>query len=229
MECEPGRVTVLYEPPSDYPGMQKFFALFLMTFRNSIGDLAPPDYAFWINETEEFEIEPDVKDTAIKSYYRYIFIILVWIVWVFQIVFMIILLLNFLIADISEKYEMVIGERTLNVYHDKASLNKEYYEIMKELKFIMKKVDDSIAYMIFTISSDIILEEDSEAWQGFVEAIKRHINKRDDGMKEKIKSLSEKVGKIEMKFDKDVGEIKFMLKNLTTLVMEKKEENVVSK
>ena len=77
---------------------------------------------------------------------------------------MIILLLNFLIADISETYEMVIGERTLNVYHDKASLNKEYYEIMQELKFIMKKVDDSIAYMIFTISSDIILEEDSEAW-----------------------------------------------------------------
>ena len=194
-----------------------------MTFRNSIGDLAPPDYAFWINETEEFEIKPDVKDTAIKSYYRYFFIILVWIVWVFQIVFMIILLLNFLIADISEKYEMVIGERTLNVYHDKASLNKEYYEIMKELKFIMKKVDDSIAYMIFTISSDIILEEDSEAWQGFVEAIKRHINKRDDGMKEKIKNLSEKVGKIEMKFDKDVGEIKSMLKILTGVVMEKKE------
>lgn len=43
---------------------------------------------------------------------------------------MIILLLNFLIAEISETYEMVIGERTLNVYHDKANLNKEYYEIM---------------------------------------------------------------------------------------------------
>lgn len=52
MECEPGRDTVLYEPPSDYPGIPKFFAIFLMTFRNSIGDLAPPDYAYWILDSE---------------------------------------------------------------------------------------------------------------------------------------------------------------------------------
>lgn len=128
---------------------------------------------------------------------------------------MIILLLNFLIADISETYEMVIGERTLHVYHDKASLNKEYYEIMQELKLVytklstklgiaFKKVDDSIAYMIFTISSDIVLEEDNDGWEGFVEAIKRHINKKDEVVRDKIKSLSEKVVKI----DKDVGEIK---------------------
>ena len=75
---------------------------------------------------------------------------------------MIILLLNFLIADISETYEMVIGERNLNVFHDKASLNKEYYEIKHQLKYFNDSVDDSIAYMIFTISSDIILEEDNE-------------------------------------------------------------------
>ena len=48
MECEPGRVTTKHEPPADYPGLNKFAAIFLMTFRNSIGDLAPPDYVFWI-------------------------------------------------------------------------------------------------------------------------------------------------------------------------------------
>lgn len=53
MECQPGIFDVAGEPPTDYPGMPRFFAVFLMTFRNSIGDLAPPDYSFWINDDEE--------------------------------------------------------------------------------------------------------------------------------------------------------------------------------
>lgn len=64
--------------------------------------------------------------------------------------------------------------------------------------------------MIFTISSDVVLEEDSEAWQGFVEAIKRHVNKKDEGVRDKIKNLSEKVVTI----GKDVNEIKSLLKTL---------------
>ena len=79
-----------------------------------------------------------------------------------------------------------------------------YTKLSTKLGIAFKKVDDSIAYMIFTISSDIVLEEDNDGWEGFVEAIKRHINKKDEVVRDKIKSLSEKVVKI----DKDVGEIK---------------------
>ena len=93
---------------------------------------------------------------------------------------MIILLLNFLIAHISETYEMVIADKIIHKYHDKASLNKEYYEIIQRLDWI----NAPIAYMIFTISSDIILEEDSEDWQGFVDSIKKHINKKNEGLRE---------------------------------------------
>ena len=82
MECQPGIYNIAGEPPTDYPGMTRFFAVFLMTFRNSIGDLAPPDYAFWINDNEEKTVGEETR-TIIGSYYRYSFIILVWVVWVF--------------------------------------------------------------------------------------------------------------------------------------------------
>ena len=81
MECEPGRDTVLYEPPSDYPGLPKYFATMLMTFRNSIGDLAPPDYAFWILEEEE-KVDGGVTTTKIGSLDRRFFIVFIWFVWI---------------------------------------------------------------------------------------------------------------------------------------------------
>ena len=106
---------------------------------------------------------------------------------------------------------MVIAEKTIHKYHDKAGLNKEYFEIVQRYEYI----NATIAYMIFTISSDIILEEDNEDWLGFVDAIKKHINKKDDGLREKMKSQSEKIEKIDKdvrKIDNDVSEIKKMLK-----------------
>ena len=34
-------------PESDYPNVEKNIALFLQTYRNSIGDLAAPQYVRW--------------------------------------------------------------------------------------------------------------------------------------------------------------------------------------
>ena len=80
MECEPGRNTVKHEPPADYPGLSKFFAIIMMTFRNSIGDLAPPDYAYWIIEKDETTIDEETK-TVIGNGYRYAIIHFIWFIW----------------------------------------------------------------------------------------------------------------------------------------------------
>jgi hypothetical protein len=68
-------------------------AFFLQAFRNSIGDLAPPSYEYWE------EMKSKGKTSALVMIY------MIWGFWLFQIVSFTILLLNFLIAVISQSYE----------------------------------------------------------------------------------------------------------------------------
>lgn len=77
----------------DYQGINIYVAVFIMTFRNSIGDLAPPDYTFWLDgENDNVKINDTVKRVMVFS---------IWVIWVLKGIVMIIVLLNFLIAVIS--------------------------------------------------------------------------------------------------------------------------------
>ena len=61
-----------------------------MTFRNSIGNVVPPDHQVWIGEKEELD-----------SNLKLVFVGIIWGIWVTQVIFMIVTLLNFLIAIIN--------------------------------------------------------------------------------------------------------------------------------
>ena len=71
---------------------------------------------------------------------------------------MIVVLLNFIIAVISETYERVIGDKVRYIYRDKAQLNLEYFQILHHFKILRGNLQ-SIKYMVFTISRDVILRE----------------------------------------------------------------------
>ena len=105
-------------PNSDYPGISKAAALVIMTFRNSIGDLVAPNYTKWLN-----------VDSEAKSTEHLILIIVIWTMWVVQAIIMIVVLLNFLIAVITQTYESVYGKKVIYIFNDKAALNKEYFQI----------------------------------------------------------------------------------------------------
>jgi len=47
--------------------------------------------------------------------------------------------------------------------------------------------------MVFTISSDVIIDDDDGVWLGFVDAIKKHVSKKSDAANEKIKEISNKM------------------------------------
>ena len=46
--------------------------------------------------------------------------------------------------------------------------------------------------MVFTISSDVIIDDDEGEWLGFVDSIKKHVSKKSDAANEKIKEISNK-------------------------------------
>ena len=83
-----------------YPGISKTAAFMLYSFRNSIGDLATPNYDPWILQRQSGEI------SQTSSYFV---VSLAWGIWLFQAMFMVIILLNYLIAVISQAYERVVN------------------------------------------------------------------------------------------------------------------------
>lgn len=93
----------------------------LQTFRNSIGDLTEPEYGQWI--PDEVEGDPDSKPTDDQGYlennYQYAVIAVTWFFFIANIFMMQIVLLNFLIAEVSMTYERVKGLGPCLLYQKK--------------------------------------------------------------------------------------------------------------
>ena len=76
-------------------GLNKQVAIFVYSFRNSMGDFMQPNYDNWLNRT------------GITDFERAAIIHTMWIIWHLQAIFSVIILLNFLIAVITQTYEKV--------------------------------------------------------------------------------------------------------------------------
>ena len=100
----------------DYPHLWKFVVTLIQTFRNSIGDIAVLQYDDWTSSDE----------SKLK---KGIIVALVWIFWFLLLVFNLTVLLNFLIAVISQVYDQVISCQLLCQYKYMADFNREYYII----------------------------------------------------------------------------------------------------
>lgn len=54
-------------------------------------------------------------------------IFLVWAFWVVIVIFLFIILINFMVAYISQSYEDVLEKKIKNIYNQRCELNSEYY------------------------------------------------------------------------------------------------------
>ena len=96
----------------------------IQTYRNGIGDISAPDYSYWDNGVNE-------KDNKF-----YIMLAYIWMIWLGNQFFILIIMLNFLIAVISQTYDQVMSQSQILLYKRKADLNHEC-RIIK--KFIQDK------------------------------------------------------------------------------------------
>ena len=99
-------------------GMGNFFMLFLNVWRTSVSELTFARY---------HTVMVNFPDGA----YRNLRITLIYLIWVFQVVLMLIIMLNFIIAIVDRSYTQVQGEKRIHVYWNKAELNQECYQLMK--------------------------------------------------------------------------------------------------
>jgi hypothetical protein len=103
-------IKIKEDDAQDYNNLPKEIQFFLLTYRNSIGDISIPDYS-------------DTLDAHVNKAEKVIIIIMVWFVWIFNQFICLIILLNFLIAVISEEYESVLGDSVIDFWMNRADLN----------------------------------------------------------------------------------------------------------
>ena len=123
--------TVLFQtlqveiPPDSYPNLTSIYRYILQTYSNSIGNIAPPVYKSWersLNNTDISNLEYLQKHTIIG---------LIWGVWLFNQFLLLIIMLNFLIAVISQVYADVVEKQEAFLYQHRASLNHDFLMLSK--------------------------------------------------------------------------------------------------
>jgi hypothetical protein len=94
-------------PPDDYSGLNEYYGMpvryqyyLIQSFRNSIGDLQTPQYQFW----DDFGSNGKIV------------ILSIWGTWIVGILFLSLLMLNFLITVFSETHERVLANAIIYQY-----------------------------------------------------------------------------------------------------------------
>jgi len=103
-------------PQDDYPNLHDFTGIFLTTWRNSLGDVAAPDYSNWSKNLRSEEKEG-------LGWYSYTMIYITWLIWFFNLLFVLLVLVNFLISIVGNSYGSALDEEQAIAYALKSDLN----------------------------------------------------------------------------------------------------------
>lgn len=114
----------------------------------------------------------------------------IWLIWILQAMFMVIILLNYLIAVISQAYERSVNQRMIYSYIHKAQINLDYFMIMNQIKGSGHM--GKLKYIVFVDSNQYLIEHGAN-WLGFMDKIKKEINNIEEIFLSKFRSLQSDV------------------------------------
>ena len=112
----------------DYSNLPSFLRILISVFRTSIGDIQAYDYGAWKDKEaktdETMLLEGKSKDDNSDFLRAQPFAIaIIWIVWYFNIFFMVIILANFLISEVGVTFENVKNLGNVFLNREKANFN----------------------------------------------------------------------------------------------------------
>lgn len=114
-----------------------------------------------------------------KSTLLYVNIELIWLAYFVQIIFMLVIMLNFIIAIIDQTYVAVNKNKNMHVYMNKAELNEEYYQLAKYFKVLKQ-----FRVIVFSTSKDrydVINEsKEEEEKRDLMETFRRFIGRENE-------------------------------------------------
>jgi hypothetical protein len=124
-------------------------------------------------------------------------IALIWFVWVMHQFVVLILLLNFLIAIVSQSYENVMQKTDFFIYNQRLELNRETILLLD----VMGRLRNFNSLVIATLSDETRADEDGAEWKGLVTNMKDYFAKIMKNQKifldQKLQSQNDKVTEVE--------------------------------
>lgn len=106
-------------PQDDYPDLHEFIGIVITTWRNSLDNVAPPDYSKWSEN-----LKKEYEDNGL-GWYSYIMIYMSWTIWFFNLLFILLVLTNFLISIVGNAYGEALDVEQQIGYALKSDLNQE--------------------------------------------------------------------------------------------------------
>lgn len=153
--------------------------MFTNTFRESLGDISAPKYNEWLDRRGD-NVWFSTGSLAIYT---------VWMFWYINVILTLIVMLNFLIAEVGHTFEKIMSLGQKNQYRQQAILNAKNYLILYFIRnWDMFKFDG----VIFTSRDDQYEVEDEEQTQ--LHKIQKDLQIAIDGNKNQARNI-EKVAK----------------------------------
>ena len=122
----------------DYPDMNPNLKKFTQVVRNSLGDVSMPDYSRWCKDDESCNpvfVGIIWSIFMLNTLFVFKFNFGGGSIFMFNLILVLVILLNFLISIIGQSYEKVWTFREIYIYRNKIELNCEYYICMKFLGY----------------------------------------------------------------------------------------------
>ena len=162
---------------------------FLNTFENGLGNINPPSIDFSQGKTED-----KFNDTLVYLIYFF---------WFGAQIFLLVVLLNFVIALISQYYENVMNLSNMHTYIMKQDLNSECDTFYQYLCDSGRIVDERIDTIILI---DAAAHEDDGEWKGLTQVMKTFINQKNATLKAEITKETQQMLDVQLQEFKNIFE-----------------------
>ena len=183
--------------------------------------MSAPGVSQWIDE----DGDGDTKSLVV--------VLLIWTVWFLITYVGLIIILNFLIALISQSYEEVMTSRKKYLYSSRADLNKKFIF----LKGVITGNMDTFNVIMLSYEKEGESESGDE-WQGFIQTIRTSIKKFNDNMAKKllnelnknhqeissVNSLLRKVSELNVKNDNALSDVKKEMREMKSEIKENQDK-----
>ena len=189
----------------DYKGMSEHLQYMVQVFRNAIGDISLPNYDVWLWYINNG-----------KPAIGYVMMTLIWAIWLANIFFCLIILLNFLIAIIGQSYEQVMERKNQFKYQHRSELNRECFLFLRTFTSLSKlfREDGGSFNVVYIWSAIAGADDESEDWFGMLSSVKGHIKSEGQSLKDCIgRGVDEALAKQEA-LERRVEEMKELLEIL---------------
>ena len=129
-----------------------------------VGDIKAPGYSNWMEmeKSEKSKESEDITSEVLYTNSNSAVITFIWLVWLANLFVNLIILLNFLIAVISQVYDNVVATQKQVLYTQKIELNREIYMLQKFFGNLKP-----YKFILFSMDKEWLEHEDDE-WVGFV-------------------------------------------------------------